>query len=259
MIRPAADSASDYQAFARLFPLMQLPDATPSQAYWDQALRQDTLLLEEGGAILGFAIANVFGPTGFVMNVVVDGAARGRGLGRALMTAVAARLRERGCTRWELSVRTDNHPALALYRTVGMAVVHESRTFSTSWSIVDALPAAAVTVSPISVDADADLERQWDFMDGKLARSRRIGALLLRADDAEGCVGFARFLRDPPRSFPFRVARVDVVRPLLEAMRREAPDTAQLRIISDDAAVSELLQQRGAELEQELVRMRGAL
>ena len=44
---------------------------------------------------------------------------RGRGLGRALLEATLARADAVGITRVELRVRTDNEPAIGLYRSCG--------------------------------------------------------------------------------------------------------------------------------------------
>jgi GNAT superfamily N-acetyltransferase len=46
-------------------------------------------------------------------------AARGKGLGRALVEGVIALARERGCRRIELDANEDNPPALALYESFG--------------------------------------------------------------------------------------------------------------------------------------------
>jgi ribosomal protein S18 acetylase RimI-like enzyme len=52
-------------------------------------------------------------------DLFVESAARGSGLGRALVQATLDRARERGCRRVELDVNTENAPALALYRALG--------------------------------------------------------------------------------------------------------------------------------------------
>lgn len=260
VIRSATQSDDDYQAFSKLFALMGLRDAPPSKTYWDAEVFQSTLLLEEGTEVAGFVTAQVFGSTGFVMNLAVDRERRGRGHGRALMAAVGARLRDRGCSRWELSVRRDNVEAIALYRALGLSEAYRSETLLIDWSMVSTLPSRAATVRSIAPEDDASLERRWDLMEGKLPRSRKMRALLLQAEDSSGCVGIARLMRDGlPRCFPLRVANPDVASPLLEAMHTEVPASAQLSLISDDEALSELLRTRGAVQVQSLVRMRGPL
>jgi ribosomal protein S18 acetylase RimI-like enzyme len=52
-------------------------------------------------------------------DVYVEEAARGSGLGRALVEAAMDRARERGCARMELDTNETNEPALALYRSLG--------------------------------------------------------------------------------------------------------------------------------------------
>ena len=52
-------------------------------------------------------------------DLFVHADARGKGVGRALVEAVIAAARERGCRRVELDANEDNAPALALYRSFG--------------------------------------------------------------------------------------------------------------------------------------------
>ena len=52
-------------------------------------------------------------------DLYVREAARGSGLGRALVEAAFDRARERGCRRIELDVNEDNAPARALYEACG--------------------------------------------------------------------------------------------------------------------------------------------
>ena len=52
-------------------------------------------------------------------DLYVAGAARGTGLGRALVTEVVRRARARGCRRLELDTDVSNAPARALYAAMG--------------------------------------------------------------------------------------------------------------------------------------------
>jgi ribosomal protein S18 acetylase RimI-like enzyme len=54
-------------------------------------------------------------------DVYVEDAARGHGLGEALVVAGLERARERGCRRIELDVNEENKPALALYEKLGFS------------------------------------------------------------------------------------------------------------------------------------------
>jgi len=54
-----------------------------------------------------------------VEDVFVDETARGRGVGRALLTLATERALERGCRRMELDVSETNAAGLALYRGFG--------------------------------------------------------------------------------------------------------------------------------------------
>jgi GNAT superfamily N-acetyltransferase len=55
----------------------------------------------------------------WIEDVFVDDAARGTGLGRAMVAAVIERARARGCGRVELDVDVVNEPARALYGSLG--------------------------------------------------------------------------------------------------------------------------------------------
>lgn len=55
----------------------------------------------------------------WIEDVYVDEAARGKGLGRALVVEALQRARERGCGRVELDVDVVNEPARALYTKLG--------------------------------------------------------------------------------------------------------------------------------------------
>jgi len=58
-------------------------------------------------------------PDCLLEDLFVDEAARGAGLGRAMLDAVVARAAERGCRRVELDTGEDNAAARALYEAAG--------------------------------------------------------------------------------------------------------------------------------------------
>ena len=62
--------------------------------------------------------------------IAVAVAARGLGLGRALLLHSLADLRERGATSFALGVEGENDNAVRLYRAVGFAVQREWRAYA---------------------------------------------------------------------------------------------------------------------------------
>lgn len=54
-----------------------------------------------------------------VLGLGVAAEARGKGVGRALIQAAITKATERGLSRIELKVHSENHVALALYRSIG--------------------------------------------------------------------------------------------------------------------------------------------
>jgi ribosomal protein S18 acetylase RimI-like enzyme len=82
-------------------------------------------LAYEGEQPLGVAICLV-GFSSFrarplvnIHDIAVSPAARGQGIGRQLLAAVAADARALGCCKVTLEVRSDNARAMGLYRSVG--------------------------------------------------------------------------------------------------------------------------------------------
>ena len=80
------------------------------------------LAAEAGGAVVGMVTGQLLvstaqgGPSLLVEDLVVAEAARGAGLGRALLAAAEAWGRSRGATRVQLLVDEENLAALAFYR-----------------------------------------------------------------------------------------------------------------------------------------------
>src|ERR1039457_4475830 len=82
-------SADDYAEFARLFPELAVIEPTPSAERFAEVIAPDTFFLREGDKAVGYAWSRARGQQLHVVHVVVDPAHRRRGVGRALMTAIA--------------------------------------------------------------------------------------------------------------------------------------------------------------------------
>jgi len=85
------------------------------------------LVAERKGEVLGYTYAGVEGPdymalrgpAGALYDIVVDPARRGHGVGRMLLDATLAALKERGAARVVLSTAERNEPAQRLFARAG--------------------------------------------------------------------------------------------------------------------------------------------
>jgi GNAT superfamily N-acetyltransferase len=93
----------------------------------------EVLIARLGGDPAGFALffhsysTFLAKPGIYLEDVFVKPAARGKGVGKALLRAVARAARDRGCGRLEWSVLDWNTPAIEFYQSLG-AVPHEGWT-----------------------------------------------------------------------------------------------------------------------------------
>lgn len=91
-------------------------------------------VVERDGAVVGIAIwfltySTWLGTHGiWLEDLIVDDAQRGRGYGKALMTALAAECVERGYGRFEWTVLDWNEPSIAFYRSIGAEPMDEWTT-----------------------------------------------------------------------------------------------------------------------------------
>lgn len=74
------------------------------------------------GVVVGTVMAGYDGHRGWVNYIAVDPRRRGSGLGRALMSEAEVLLRDRGCPKINLQVRTSNPSAIAFYEHLGFAI-----------------------------------------------------------------------------------------------------------------------------------------
>lgn len=85
----------------------------------------EVLLAEEGGRPVGLALffqnySTFLGRPGiYLEDLFVEPACRGRGVGKALLQAVARLAVQRKCGRFEWSVLDWNQPAIDFYRSLG--------------------------------------------------------------------------------------------------------------------------------------------
>lgn len=112
-------------AFARLIP--QLSPTAPLPTHEDLAAviagTGSFLFIARDPGIVGTLTLTLYRvPTGvraYINNVVVDGAARGRGIGEALTRAAIERARAGGAQRITLTSRSEREAANRLYRRLG--------------------------------------------------------------------------------------------------------------------------------------------
>ena len=74
-----------------------------------------TLLAEEGGEILGYAVFSVLFEEAELADIAVSPAARRRGIAAALLDRLEGQARRAGAERVLLEVRVSNAPAMRLY------------------------------------------------------------------------------------------------------------------------------------------------
>lgn len=82
------------------------------------------LVASGDGQLLGYAVTLYRAGTrrARLYTLAVAAAARGRGIARALIAALEADARRRGCRDLALEVRTDNDPARRLYAQLGFGI-----------------------------------------------------------------------------------------------------------------------------------------
>jgi ribosomal protein S18 acetylase RimI-like enzyme len=77
---------------------------------------------DASGELIGSVMVGYEGHRGWLNYLAVHPAHRHRGFGRLLVAHAEQRLRELGCPKVNLQVRTSNHGALLFYRRIGYAV-----------------------------------------------------------------------------------------------------------------------------------------
>jgi ribosomal-protein-alanine N-acetyltransferase len=101
---------------------------TWTETAWSNLLGRNSVssrkvwMTEGEGALLGFVVLNVIAEVAEFEMVLVDEAARGRGIGRKLCKLAMQWASAQGASSVELEVRQSNAAALALYASLGFTV-----------------------------------------------------------------------------------------------------------------------------------------
>jgi GNAT superfamily N-acetyltransferase len=116
----------------------------------------EVLLAELDGESAGFALffhnfSTFLGRRGlYLEDLFVRPAARGRGVGRALLARLAAIARQRGCGRFEWSVLDWNEPAIGFYRSLGAVPMDDWTVYRVAGPALDRLAAEDAPASGAS-------------------------------------------------------------------------------------------------------------
>lgn len=221
--------STDYAAFVRLFPELGVDDPLPTEARFVAEIGPRSLIAEEAGAACGYTFFQLLDKVAYVRHLVTAPEARRRGVGRALLLAVAARARDAGATSWTLNVRPDNVPALALYEGLGMKRTYRLHALRIAWAdalearlrMSDEIRTRGVACSLLAPSDDAAVERAVGLLPGHLREARKLpGRILVVAREGDAVVGAAAFDPTFPGAFPFRAASAAVAFALLDLMRQ---------------------------------------
>ncbi|HUR54921.1 MAG TPA: GNAT family N-acetyltransferase [Gemmataceae bacterium] len=139
MIRPAtpadvptiAQLIRDLAEYEKLANEVVLDEAKLSADLFGPRPYAEVLLAEDSGDVVGFALffhnySTFLGRPGiYLEDLFVKPAARGKGLGKGLLAALAKLAVERGCGRVEWSVLDWNEPSIAFYKSLAAKPMDE--------------------------------------------------------------------------------------------------------------------------------------
>jgi GNAT superfamily N-acetyltransferase len=257
-VRPA--TPDDYGTFARLFPELRTPDATPSAEKFEREMMPTTFIAEREGRPVGLAYWQVLTGIGYLRVIISDPAARRTGVGRELMTAVRDRFREEACEEWRLNVFPHNAAAIALYESFGLRKAWRSRAVTFAWSLLDGRPPVHPT-RVIAPEDDAHVEHETSILPGLVADARAKGRILLMIERGDQVTGAAVFDPTFPGAYPFRAKTIDDAISLLHALRPHArPTDDSLGVVTEDQeSLADALLELGGTVRVETLHMRGRL
>ena len=102
------------------------PDPWSRRSFEETIARRGVLAMvvdDPPGRLVGYGICSLAADEGEILNLAVDQAARGRGLGRLLLRSMVSHLQSAGARSVFLEVRQSNNPAIRLYQQEGFRVL----------------------------------------------------------------------------------------------------------------------------------------
>ena len=183
-------------------------------------------------ALAGVGSGIVYGPLGFIGNMIVAEAHRRRGVGSAILAAVASYLESEGCTRLELNATSDGRP---LYERHGFRSLGLSATARIPRE-VELAPDHAVAVRHA---ASAHLEAIRAYDRPRFGGDRGVllelmtalpGVTTLLAEGASGIAGYACVRIDESRIGPMLADTPEIAAALLRDAFALVPDASDFRL-----------------------------
>jgi GNAT superfamily N-acetyltransferase len=254
----------DHAAYARLHDELGVPDAPVTEAVWRADAAKRALVIEADGTVVGYGLWAVYGETAHVQNVVVGPSSRGQRLGGVIMRGIAERVRARGASKWFLNVKEENVPAIRLYERFGMSRSGRGHALGLDWEHVAKLPTSPTEIRDLRPSEDAAVEARFGMAAGMLAgrRSSPRGYVLRAPVSDDGIpLGVAASTPAVPGAAPFRVARAELARPLIESLHSVIPPTPDgfMLWVESDESLAALLRSVGARVYFVALQMRGPL
>lgn len=261
-IRPARPE--DYVTFGRMFVELAVPEPPPDRVEFESRHMSNIFFAcDEVDRPLGYGMGSAVADHWHVTHVVTDPAARGRGVGRAIMDEQARRARELGLGRWFLSVKRENTTAIRLYERCGMRITQDIWAMSIDWADVAHLP-RSLPFEPtvLEPERDAEVEQSFGLGRGEIAGHRaRVGRIVTGAIADGRVIAFAGFDPAFPGAYPFRPLEPRWTHALLESIRPHArPEHDHVRLLVEkDVELVRTLTEAGARVLIEMYRMDGTL
>ena len=188
--------------------------------------------VDEAGTVAGVGSGIVYGPLGFIGNMIVADTHRRRGVGSAILEAITGYLEGAGCTRLELNATSDGRP---LYERHGFRSLGRSATARIPLD-ADLAPDPAVAVrraSRTDLDGIAAYDRPRFGGDRRVLLELLVGApgtTTLLAEVDGGPAGYACVRIDEARIGPMLAEEPPIAAALLRDAFALVPDTPDFRL-----------------------------